>query len=280
MLEALYERGIKPDLIVGTSVGAINGAFISSRPQTLATVRELGVIWRGLRRGQLFPLGPIAGALGFIGARDHLVPDSGLRRLVRRHLSVERIEDTSVPLHLVATDVLRGEDVRLSEGPLAEALMASAAIPGVFPPVLWQGRQLIDGGVSNNVPLTHAIELGADRIYVLPTGAPCELEEAPRGAMPMLLYATGLLVGRRLNFDLATAVGDAEVIVLPPPCPLAVQPIDFSQADALIVRARREAERHLRRLDRKPAPRSVRPKTASGPRVRTKKLAVASQGRR
>jgi NTE family protein len=280
MLAALYERGIKADLIVGTSVGAFNGAFIASRPQTLTTVRELGEIWGGLRRGRVFPFGPITGALGFFGVRDHLIPDAGLRRLVLRHLSVERLEETSVPLHVIATDVLRGEDVRLSEGPLAEALMASAAIPGVFPPVLWQGRQLIDGGVVNNIPLTHALELGADRIYVLPTGAPCELTEPPRGAMAMLLYATGLLVGRRLHFDLATAVGGAEVIVLPPPCPLTVQPIDFSQADALIVRARREARRHLRRLEDKPAPRRARTTAGSDRRASTKLLGVAAHGRR
>jgi NTE family protein len=253
MLEALYERGISPDLIVGTSVGAINAAFIASRPQTVATARELGQIWRGLSRNQVFPLNPLAGALGFIGARDHLAPDSGLRRLIRRQLTIERLEETPVPLHVVATDVLRGEDVRLSEGPLLDALMASAAIPGVLPPVTWNGRQLIDGGVSNNVPLTHAIELGARRIYVLPTGAPCELDQAPRGALSMMLYASGLLVGRRLLSDLSVAPTDADIVVLPPPCPMTVQPIDFSHADWLIARARHEARRYLRKLERKPA---------------------------
>src|SRR5690242_55067 len=76
MLEALYERGIAPQLVVGTSVGAVNGAFIASRPQTVQTARELAAIWRGLRRGQIFPLNPLAGFLGFMGSRDHLVPGS------------------------------------------------------------------------------------------------------------------------------------------------------------------------------------------------------------
>jgi NTE family protein len=253
MLEALYERGISPDLIVGTSVGAINGAFIASRPQSVETARELRQIWCDLSRHQVFPLNPLSGALGFIGARDHLIPDSGLRRLIRRHLTAERLEDTPVELHVVATDVLRGEDVRLSDGPVLDAVMASAAIPGVFPPVMWKGRQLIDGGVSNNVPLTHAIELGARRIYVLATGAPCELDEPPRGALPMLLYASGLLIGRRLQSDVLMAAGAAEIVVLPPPCPLTVQPIDFSQADLLIASGRHEARRHLRKLQRRAA---------------------------
>src|SRR3954451_3667186 len=85
MLEALYERGIEPDMIVGTSAGALNGAFIAERPQTVATAHELGEVWRGLSRTQIFPLYALSGALGLLGPRSHLVPDSGLRRLLRRH---------------------------------------------------------------------------------------------------------------------------------------------------------------------------------------------------
>jgi NTE family protein len=245
MLEALFERGIVADMIVGTSAGAVNGAFIATRPQTAQTARELGRIWRGLSRGKVFPLNPFTGALGFFGPRSHLVPNSGLRRLVEQHATVERLEQTGVPLHVIATDVLSGEEVRLSRGPLVDAVLASAAIPGVFPAVQWEGRPLIDGGVSNNVPLSHAIELGADTIYVLPTGAPCELNETPRGALAMLLYATGLLIGRRLQAELALASTSVDLRVLPPPCPLPVQPTDFSRADELIKRGRREARRYL-----------------------------------
>jgi len=86
MLGALYEREVHADLLVGTSAGALNGAFIASRPQTVATADALGDVWRGLRRGQAFPLNPLTGLLGFLGARDHLVPDSGLRRLLSRHV--------------------------------------------------------------------------------------------------------------------------------------------------------------------------------------------------
>src|SRR4051794_40781967 len=78
MLRALYEREIRPDLIVGTSAGALNGAFIASRPQSVETADALADVWRGTRRGQVFPLNPLTGLLGFAGARDHLVPSSGL----------------------------------------------------------------------------------------------------------------------------------------------------------------------------------------------------------
>lgn len=251
MLEALYERGTEPDLIVGTSAGALNGAFIANRPQAVETARELGAVWIGLSRGQVFPINPLTGALGFLGARDHLVPDSGLRRLIRAHMSFDRLEESDVPLHVIATDVLRGEDVRLSQGPLIDAVMASAAIPGVLPSVEWDGRELIDGGVANNAPISHALALGADEMYVLATGTPCQLDEAPQSALAMIIHATALLVGRRLAQDLAALPDDVSVTVLPPPCPLTVQPTDFGQAELLIDEAREHARGYLDRLDRR-----------------------------
>jgi NTE family protein len=277
MLEALYEHGIEPDLIVGTSAGALNGAFVAERPQTVATAQELGDVWRGLKRGQVFPLNPLTGALGFLGARDHLVPDSGLRRLIERHTRVERLEETSIPLHVVATDVLTGAEVRLSEGPLVEAVMASAAIPGVLPTVTHGGRSLMDGGVANNSPLSHALELGADRVYVLPTGGTCELDEPPRGALAMLVYATHLLISRRLADDLAALNGAANVVVLPPPCPLRVQPTDFGHADELIARSRAGARELLGRVERRPSS-SVRPRSRRAGRRRSRPACIPPGG--
>ena len=250
MLEALYERDIRPDLIVGTSAGALNGAFLASRPQTLETAHELGEVWRGLSRGQVFPVNPLSGALGFLGARRHLVPDSGLKTLIKRHLRVDRIEDSIIPLHMIAADIQSGDEVILSEGPLLDAVLASAAIPGVLPPVEWRGRHLVDGGVANNVPISQAIELGATVVYVLPTGAACELEEPPRGALAMLIQATSLLIGHRFAADVAELGRLAELVILPPPCPLAVQPTDFGHADELIERARTDARRFLDRRER------------------------------
>jgi NTE family protein len=237
MLRALYERDITPDLIVGTSAGALNGAFIASRPQTVDTADRLGEVWIGLRRGDAFPLNPLTGLLGFFGARDHLVPDSGLRRLIDRHIDQERLEDLPIPLHVVAVDVLTGEELRLSSGVLRDAVLASAAIPGVLAPGVWEDRVLMDGGVANNTPISHAVELGAERIYVLPTGHACSLEEAPGGALAMALHAISLLTQRRLTDDIERHRDSADLIVLPPPCPLGTQPIDFGHAEALIARA-------------------------------------------
>jgi NTE family protein len=241
MLRALYERAIVPQLLVATSAGALNAAFIASRPQTVQTVDELGEIWRGLRRGQVFPINLVTGLLGFLGAQDHLVPDGAMRRLITRHVEHERLEEMPVELHVVAVDVVTGEELRLSRGPAVEAVMASAAIPAVLPKVSWEGRELMDGGVANNTPISHAIELGADEIYVLPTGNACALAEPPKGALAMALHALSLLTQRRLIDDIEIHEDRAKLVVLPPPCPLSVQPIDFGHADELIERAHADA---------------------------------------
>jgi NTE family protein len=250
MLQALYERGVQPDFIVAASAGALNGAFIAARPQSAETTAELAEIWIGLRRGRVFPLNPLTGLFGFAGLRSSMVPDSGLRALIERHLTTARLEDLPVPLHVVATDVLTGSEVRLSRGALPEAILASTAIPGLLPSVSWQGRELMDGGVANNTPLSHAIELGARRIYVLSTCQGCALEEAPRGALSIFLHAMNLLVHHRLTDDLVRYRDAAELIVLPAPCPVRVQPMDFGQAESLIADALHQSRRFLEARNR------------------------------
>jgi NTE family protein len=245
MLEALYERSIRPDLIVGSSVGSLNGAFIASRPQSPATAQELAEIWRGMRRGHVFPLNLAIGLVGFLGLKDHLVPAESLRRLVEEHIEFDDLEDASIPFHVIATDALSGCEHRLSRGPAIDAIMASAAIPGVFPPVRWQGHELVDGGIANNTPISHAIELGAEEVYVLPTGTACALPEPPRGALGMMLHAMSLLVMRRLLIEIELLRDRARLIVLPPPCPLGISPIDFGHPDELMDAGREGARAYL-----------------------------------
>jgi NTE family protein len=239
MLHALYERGITPDLLVGTSVGALNAAYVASRPQTAQTAKELARVWRGIQRNDLFPVHPptLIGGLG--GRRDHLVPDRPLKQLISRHLGIERLEEAAVPVHIVTFDVHSGEEVRLSDGPAIEAVAATAAVPGLFPPVAWEERLLVDGGVVNNTPISHAVELGAERIYVLPTGDPTDRGRplAPQGAFDAAIHAFTLLVGSRLQADLARYSDVAELIVLPAANPAGVQPTDFDHSARLIAAA-------------------------------------------
>ncbi len=254
MLEALYERQVRPHLIVGASVGAVNSAFIASRPQTPATADELAGVWRELSRGEVFPVNPVTGLLGFLGTRDHLVPDGSLRRLIREHPGFDRLEQAPIPLHVIGTDAISGAELRLSSGDALEAVMASIALPGVFPPVSWHGRQLIDGGVANNAPISHAIELGAERVYVLPTGNACDLAEPPHGALGMFLHSMSLLVMRRLLVEIELLKDHCELIVLPPPCPLRVSPIDFNHSEELVQLGYAGAAGHLDEVERGEAP--------------------------
>jgi NTE family protein len=159
MWRALAESDTQPDFIVGTSVGALNGAFIAARPDP-GRIDELAAVWRSLRRQDVFPLGVLGGALGYYGLRDSLVNPAPLRRLLAQHLPLRRLEDAEIPLHVAATDVLTGAEVVLSRGDAVEAVLASAAIPAVFPPVVVDGRALMDG-VSDNTPISHAVALGA-----------------------------------------------------------------------------------------------------------------------
>jgi NTE family protein len=247
MLQALYERDIRPDLFVGTSAGALNAAFAADRPGTVDTAIELQRIWLGLTRSQVFPASPLTAALGALGVRDHSFPPSGLQRVIERNCHFARLEDAAVPVHVVAADVLTGEEVRLSDGPVVDALLASAAIPGVFPPVAWDGRLLMDGGIVNNAPITHAVELGADRIFVLSAMGPSRLEEAPRGAVSAGITAITRAITRRLQEDIARYDGLVDLTVLPAPSLPGLPPTDFGHADELIEQGLHRARGELRR---------------------------------
>lgn len=245
MLRALYEREIVPELIVGTSVGAINGAFIASRAPMVATAQSLARIWGSLRTFRVFPPHPTIAVLALLGKRDYLVPNDGLRELVSTHLQFERLQDAPIPFHVIATDIRSGREHRLSEGHAEAAVLASSAIPGIYPTVRFDGLDLVDGGVANNTPISHAAELGASTIYVLPTGITCELPGPPHGAIPMLVHATALLINQRIVQDIEDFSHRAELIVLPPPCPLAVLPSEFGHAEELIRQAHRLASAAL-----------------------------------
>lgn len=142
-------------------------------------------------------------------------------------------------------------------------MLASAAIPGVFSPVEFDGQRLMDGGVANNTPVSHAVELGADQIYVLPTGYACALEAPPRGALAMLLHAMSVLVQQRLLVEVELYRERAELFVLAPPCPLSVQPIDFAHAAELIERALTDSRGYLASVDQHDSS-----EHATGPRQR------------
>lgn len=245
MLQALAARKVEPDLLVGASAGAVNAAFVAGHGFTAEALVALEGIWTGLARRHVFPFAPARHLLALAGARPSLCSPDALARLVEDHLGFDDLEDAALPVHVVATDVLSGRDVLLSRGSAVDAVLASAAIPGVFPAVHTGGRVLFDGGVANNAPISHAVALGADRIVVLPTGYSCALPAAPSSALGAAVHALTLLVHQRLVLDVVAHRDDADIIVLPPLCPLAVSAIDFRHAGELISRSRESAGRWL-----------------------------------
>jgi NTE family protein len=243
MLKALRDHGVTPDLIVGTSVGAINGAWVAGHPNE--SLDGLAEIWTSLRRRDIFPADLLRGLLGFVGKRRSLVPAHKLRALVEQHLTFKRLEDAPVPLHVMAAEVLTGREVLMSKGSAADAIMASAAIPSVFEPVYIDEVPYMDGGVVNNTPISHAVALGADVVWVLCAGYACAIERPPRGALAMGLHALTLLLHQQLADDVERFESVVELRILPPLCPQEVSPADFSHGARLIRRAYDESRKWL-----------------------------------
>ena len=258
MLRALLAAGVRPDFVVGASVGAINASYFAGAPDAEGVAR-LGRIWSGLRRSDIFPL-TLASAFGLLRHPGNLVDPSGLRRLIEANLPDPRLEDAQIPLNIMATNQ-QGQAVRLSSGPAVEAILASTAIPGVFPPVHIDGEALMDGAVAANTPMLLAAELGASRIIILPTGYACALKEPPTRAAGKALHAITLMITWQLMHELQRIPEDIEVHIVPTLCPLAVSPFDFSAATELIERGAQSAKKWIEEggLARRARPQELSP---------------------
>jgi NTE family protein len=251
MLQALTEAGVRPDLLIGTSVGAVNAAWIAGNPDPDGA-RKLGEIWVGLRRQDVFPLSPWSSARGLLGRSNHVISNASIRQVLERNLPYQRLEDTVVPVHVITTELKTGRAVLLSAGPAIPALLASTAIPGIFPPVTIGRRQFIDGGVANHTPIAAALELGATRIIVLPVGYPW-LGQEPTNALGMALHALARFVEQKLDAEVAAYKNLADIQVLPTLEAPAVSPADFSHTEELIARGYRSARKYLASVHEVPA---------------------------
>ncbi|MEO6886412.1 MAG: patatin-like phospholipase family protein [Jatrophihabitantaceae bacterium] len=234
MLRALTDRDIVPDLLIGTSAGALNAAFVAGYGTGHDALNALEARWIATRRSDVFPLGPRQALRVARGADPALCSPRGLSRLIASNLIYEQFDQTQIPLHVIATDLLSGREVVLSTGDVASAILASASIPGLLPPVLRDGLTLVDGGLADNAAISVAAELGADRVYVLPTGYSCALQQAPTSALGVAMQSLGFLLQQRLLTDISAFGDRVELHVLPPPCPMAVSSIDFNHARELI----------------------------------------------
>jgi len=257
MLRALFATELRPDFVVGSSVGAINAAYLAGNP-TPDGVADLEALWRSVRRRDVFPLS-FTRLAGLFFHPDYVVESNGLRALIERHLPYASLEDARIPAHVMATDQ-QGVSIALSHGPAVEAILASTAIPGIYPPVQVDGHWLMDGAISADTPILHAIELGATRVVVFPTGYACALKAPPRGIVAKALHAITLMIAWRLmrDIDAALAAG-VRVHLAPALCPLVVSPYDFSATSELIERAARSTRHWIERggLERQADPQEL-----------------------
>ena len=263
MLEALVQAGVKPDFVVGASVGAINCAYYAGRPDVKG-VAQLRDIWLGIRKGDVFPISLRTTLASIVRSRNYLVDPGGLQHLISSQLpfkEFKEFKDAALPVHVVATDIYNGFDVTFSEGDAHKAILASAAIPSVFPAVQYDDRYLVDGGVASNTPVSTAVQLGARRVIVLPTGFSCSITKPPRTIVATALHALNLMVMQQLVRDTEHWGEKAQIVVVPPLCPVTVTPYDFAQTRSLIERAAKSTSDWLEKggLDSKEIPHQLYP---------------------
>jgi NTE family protein len=233
MLRALLELDIRPDFVVGTSIGSLNGAYLAGHLDRDG-VESLSDLWSSVRRADVFRIN-VRSLLGAVmGHRDHLFEALGLRAIIERaDLGFARLEEAPIPVHAVATDLVSATPVVISEGDTVDALLASSAIPGIFPPVNIGGRVLVDGGVLANLPVFQAIELGATRVFVLPAMA-SESVIAPNGALDLMQRSMLVATSALTTSDLVRVADSAEVHMLPVPATAQGSIFDFGETRALI----------------------------------------------
>jgi NTE family protein len=212
MLAALAERGIEPDVILGTSIGAVNGALYAAGPgsQGIERLREVWrdseALWSGRALQRLVTLAR---------TRTHLQPFGELRARFEQVLPVQQVEELAVPFQCVAACIERAAEHWFTEGPLAEVVLASCAVPGVLPPVRVNGEHFVDGGIVNSIPVNRAYALGARTIYVLQVGRLEQPLSPPRWPWEVGLVAFEIARRHRFSYDLQSSPADIELHVLP-----------------------------------------------------------------
>jgi NTE family protein len=198
MVTALLEAGIKPDVIVGTSIGSVNAAYLAADP-SLEQAEQLRGLWCGVRARDVFPLNPLASARTLV-RQGALFPSRSWRRFLTDRIPYERIEEAAVPLRITATDFEEGRSVVLDSGSVVDAVLASTALPGVFPPHRIGDSFYLDGAISDQLPLKVAIDAGAHTIYVMAVSAPSPPPDR-RSPGGILRHSLTILLFPRIRLD-------------------------------------------------------------------------------
>lgn len=214
MLRALTERGVRPDLVLGCSVGAINGAGLAEDP-TPTGVGRLERLWRSLDGKELMPGGLLPPAVALARRGESIHGNAGLRRELEEQLTARTFEDLVVPFQCVATDVLGVREVWFHTGPLIDPILASAALPAVYPAVEINGVRYLDGAIVDDVPVGRAVELGARTIYVLQVSAFARPRPEPRRPLDVAVQSYWIARHHRFKRELEAVPTDIDVHLLP-----------------------------------------------------------------
>ena len=256
MLQALVERGVRPDLVVGTSVGAINGAFVAAEPGP-GTVDRLRAVWEELAAARIFGGSMLSRVGTLVRTRTHLHSRGPLQDLLETHLPARTFAELQVPFQCVAASIERAAERWFADGPLVEAVLASSAVPGLLPPVELDGEHYLDGGLVHSIPVGRAVALGARTVYVLHVGRIDRPLHPPTRPWEVATVAFEIARRHRFTGDLASLPPDVTVHVLPsgnaaPPGAANLRYRDFSGVPARIDGAHAAARDFLDRLDASP----------------------------
>jgi NTE family protein len=233
MMRALLEHDIRPDLIVGCSVGAINGAGLAEDP-TLAGALRLERLWRALDGKELMPAGWLPNTVAIARRGEAIHDNHGLRRHLEQTLTARTFEELAVPFQCVATDVVGVREVWFRSGPLIEPVLASAALPAVYPAVEIDGVRYLDGGIVDDVPMSRAVELGARTLYVLQVGLFSRPRPEPRRPLDVAVQAYWIARHHRFKRELAAMPPDIELHLLPTGQTPYMRYNDFTRTSELI----------------------------------------------
>lgn len=214
MLQALIEANIKPDLILGASIGAINGAGFAQDPTT-AGVAKLTQLWLDVVDQNPFSGSIIERVSTLAKTRVSLFDTDRLEQLLSNQLSATNIEDLTIAFQCVAVQIEDAREVWFETGPLVPAILASSAAPGIYPPVRLGNFHYMDGGVVNPIPVDRARKLGATRIFVLQVGKMEQQLPVPNNPISSALTALEIARRARFNAAVAKAAQTTELHLLP-----------------------------------------------------------------
>ena len=214
MVRALAEHGIRPDLVLGTSIGALNGAFIAADPGVEGTER-LAAVWEAVVRDGVFLDNPVRQAARVARYRTHLLSNAPLRHALETYLPVSRFEDLDVAFQCVAACIEDASGRWFSTGEIADPVIASCSVPGLFPPVLIEDRHYLDGGLVHSIPVGRALALGATRIFVLQVGRVEQPLSPPTNPWEVGTVAFEIARRHRFVHEMESVPDDVEMHVLP-----------------------------------------------------------------